>query len=67
MVGTDAGPLVWACDPLVDRVYAERIEPVLRGLLARPVDMVLPAHGPPTLSGGAEALEAALTARFWRR
>ena len=61
LIGDRAGgirlcPASWLSDPVtLDDVRAE-----LRVLLSHDIDMVLPSHGEPVLTGGAAALRAAL-------
>jgi glyoxylase-like metal-dependent hydrolase (beta-lactamase superfamily II) len=68
VVGVDGGLRVWVerrADERLVRWYRERLVPSLEPLLQLPVDHVLVTHGDPVLSGGHDALAAALAAPPW--
>ena len=68
VVEHDGALKVWATDKVdakVKRFYRERFNPTLEPLLELPFDAVLVTHGQPLLSGGKEALRAALDAEPW--
>jgi hypothetical protein len=60
--------VVWSSDKVdakVERFYRERFNPTLRPLLELTFDAVLGTHGAPLLTGGKQALRAALDAKPW--
>jgi hypothetical protein len=68
VVEDDGALRVWAHDKVDDKVkrfYRERFNPTLEPLLQLDFDAVLATHGKPILSGGKEALRAALEADPW--
>jgi glyoxylase-like metal-dependent hydrolase (beta-lactamase superfamily II) len=66
LIGTPDGLRVWwEFEVFGLDVYRARSEPALRALAERPLDLVLPGHGPPVLSDGRASLERALAAEFW--
>ena len=59
---------VWAgekVDAKLKRFYAKRFNPTLEPLLELDFDAVLATHGQPLMTGGREALRAALAAEPW--
>ncbi len=66
LVGTPEGLRVWWSDRS-DPVYERRVAPFVRRLAELPVEIVLPAHGDPVMSGGSLASERALAASPWAR
>ncbi len=66
LVGTPEGLRVWWSDRS-DPVYERRVAPFIRRLAEVPVEIVLPAHGEPVMSGGSSELERALAASPWAR
>ena len=66
LVGTPEGLRVWWSDRS-DPVYERRVAPFVRRLAELPVEIVLPAHGDPVMSGGSLAFERALAASPWAR
>ncbi len=68
VVGTDAGPRIWAQEPLDERVLRfnrERFGPSLAPLLELDFDRLLLTHGPSLMKGGKAGLRAAIDARPW--
>jgi glyoxylase-like metal-dependent hydrolase (beta-lactamase superfamily II) len=66
VVVTPDGELrVWAQQPSTEAWYRERFLPTLEPLLELDVERILVTHGAPVLSGGREALRAALQAPPW--
>jgi glyoxylase-like metal-dependent hydrolase (beta-lactamase superfamily II) len=66
VVVTPSGELrVWAQEPPREAWYRERFLPTLEPLLDLDVERILVTHGAPVLSGGREALRAALQAPPW--
>jgi hypothetical protein len=68
IVESDGALRVWAQKPIdqdVKAFYRDRFAPSAAPLLDLDVERVLPTHGAPVLSGGREALSAALAAGPW--
>jgi hypothetical protein len=66
----DGALRLWADSPVADRrrrFYAERFNPTLQPLVELAPDRVLVTHGQPVLSGGRDALAAAMRADPWYR
>jgi len=66
LVGTPEGLRVWWSDRS-DPIYERRVAPFVRRLAELPVEIVLPAHGEPVMSGGSSELGRALAASPWAR
>lgn len=69
IVGAGGGLRVWAqaeVDVRSRRFHRERFNPTLQPLVDLDPELVLVAHGEPVLSGGRDALVAALAAEPWR-
>lgn len=66
LVGTPEGLRIWWSDRS-DPVYERRVAPFVRHLAELPVEIVLPAHGEPVMSGGSAELGRALDAAPWAR
>lgn len=68
VVGTAEGPRIWAQEKIDERVLRfnrERFGPSLEPLLELDFDRLLMTHGPSVLSGGRDALQAAIDADPW--
>jgi hypothetical protein len=65
LVGFDDTLRIWQQGPFSTQWYREKFLPTLLPLLKLDVERVLATHGPPALTGGREALRAALSAPPW--
>ena len=68
VVGIDGGLRMWCNQPVDERrarFYADRFAPTVEPMLAEPFDHVLVTHGPAVVSGGREALAAAIHQSPW--